>query len=58
MSMETQETPSRDALDQKLNRIFAGKVVALGTKHRIPTPVNETILRIVHVLEQQSGARP
>jgi len=31
--------------------IFAGKVVALGAKHGIATPVNETILRIIHVLE-------
>ncbi len=32
--------------------IFAGKVVELGKSHGIPTPVNQTILNIVHVLEQ------
>lgn len=31
--------------------IFAGKVVALGKTHGIPTPVNETLLRIIRVLE-------
>jgi 2-dehydropantoate 2-reductase len=32
--------------------IFAGKVIELGKKHNIPTPVNQTLLSIVHVLEQ------
>jgi 2-dehydropantoate 2-reductase len=32
--------------------MFAGKVVELGQKHGIPTPVNETMLRLIHVLEQ------
>ncbi|MGD2205590.1 MAG: 2-dehydropantoate 2-reductase [Anaerolineae bacterium] len=32
--------------------MFAGKVVELGQKHGIPTPVNETMLRMIHVLEQ------
>jgi 2-dehydropantoate 2-reductase len=32
--------------------IFAGKVVELGKSHDIPTPVNQTLLNIVHVLEQ------
>jgi len=32
--------------------IFAGKVVELGKSHGIPTPVNETLLNIIHVLEQ------
>jgi 2-dehydropantoate 2-reductase len=31
---------------------FAGKVVELGRAHGIPTPVNQTILHIIHVLEQ------
>ena len=31
---------------------FAGKVVDLGKSHGIPTPVNQTLLSIVHVLEQ------
>ena len=30
--------------------IFAGKVVALGLKYGIPTPVNETILHIIRAL--------
>ena len=32
--------------------MFAGKVVELGAKHGIPTPVNQTVLQIIHVLEQ------
>ena len=32
--------------------VFAGKVVELGKGHGIPTPVNQTLLSIVHVLEQ------
>jgi 2-dehydropantoate 2-reductase len=35
--------------------IFAGKVVALGQRHLIPTPVNETVQRIIKVMENQSG---
>jgi 2-dehydropantoate 2-reductase len=33
--------------------MFAGKVVELGAVRGIPTPVNETLLRIIHVLEEQ-----
>jgi 2-dehydropantoate 2-reductase len=36
--------------------IFAGKVVELGKSQGIPTPVNETVLSIVHVLEQCSDS--
>lgn len=32
--------------------IFGGKVVELGKAHAVPTPVNETLLRIIRVLEQ------
>lgn len=32
--------------------MFAGKVAELGQKHGIPTPVNETMLRMIHVLEE------
>ncbi len=32
--------------------IFAGKAVELGKSHGIATPVNQTVLSIVHVLEQ------
>jgi 2-dehydropantoate 2-reductase len=32
--------------------IFGGKMVALGGAHGIPTPVNETVLRIIRVLER------
>ena len=32
--------------------MFAGKVVELGHKYGIPTPVNETLLRIIKVKEQ------
>ena len=33
--------------------IFGGKVVELGKIHGIPTPVNQTALRIIQVLEQR-----
>lgn len=33
--------------------IFAGKAVALGKDLRVPTPVNETVLRIIKVLESR-----
>jgi 2-dehydropantoate 2-reductase len=32
--------------------VFAGKVAELGKRHSIPTPVNQALLNIVHVLEQ------
>lgn len=32
--------------------MFAGKVIELGQKHGVPTPVNETMLRMIHILEQ------
>jgi 2-dehydropantoate 2-reductase len=35
--------------------IFAGKVVELGQSYGIPTPVNQTVLRIIQVLEQNPG---
>jgi 2-dehydropantoate 2-reductase len=35
--------------------MFAGKVVELGRKHDIPTPVNETMLSSIHILEQYQG---
>jgi 2-dehydropantoate 2-reductase len=37
--------------------IFAGKVVELGKIYDIPTPVNETLLRIIHVLEFVNDSR-
>ena len=33
--------------------IFAGKMVQLGARHGIPTPVNETLLHAIKVLEQK-----
>ena len=35
--------------------LFCGKVVALGETHGVATPVNQTLLRSVHVLEQYSA---
>jgi 2-dehydropantoate 2-reductase len=32
--------------------VFAGKVVELGKKYNVPTPVNQAFLSIIHVLEQ------
>ncbi len=36
--------------------IFAGKVVDLGNHYRVPTPVNETLQRIIKVIEIFGGA--
>ena len=30
---------------------FGGKVLELGLKHEIPTPVNKVLVRIIRVLE-------
>ena len=35
----------------------AGTVVELGMRHHIPTPVNETLLRMVKTLEQSYSLR-
>ncbi|BBO76975.1 2-dehydropantoate 2-reductase [Desulfosarcina widdelii] len=35
--------------------LFAGRVVELGRKYNIPTPVNATVQRIIKVIESQSG---
>ena len=35
--------------------IFAGKVVALGNQYLVPTPVNETLQRIIKVIEYKNG---
>jgi len=35
--------------------VFSGKVIALGEQYNIPTPVNETIFRIIRALEQGYG---
>lgn len=37
--------------------MFAGKVVSLGNKYKIPTPINGAILRMINVLEA-TGASP
>lgn len=37
--------------------IFAGKVVALGQAHNIPTPVNQMLLHAIRVLEIKAGNR-
>jgi 2-dehydropantoate 2-reductase len=34
---------------------FAGKMVELGRMHGIPTPANEVVLSIIHVLEQSGN---
>jgi len=36
--------------------VFAGKAVELGRRHGIPTPVNQTVLSIIHVLEQNQAS--
>lgn len=35
--------------------IFAGKVATLGKEYHVPTPVNETLLRIIKVIENRRG---
>lgn len=37
--------------------LFAGTVVGLGKKHGVPTPVNETLLRIIRVMEETTELR-
>ena len=32
--------------------MFAGKVIELGKKHGIPTPINQTLYRVITVIEQ------
>jgi 2-dehydropantoate 2-reductase len=32
--------------------MFAGKVIELGKKHGIPTPINQTLYRLIKVIEQ------
>ena len=32
--------------------IFSGKVIALGEKYNIPTPVNQAVFQIIRVLEE------
>jgi 2-dehydropantoate 2-reductase len=32
--------------------MFAGKVIELGKKHRIPTPINQTLYRFIKVIEE------
>jgi 2-dehydropantoate 2-reductase len=35
--------------------IFGGKVIALGKANGIPTPVNQTVVRIIRAMEQTAG---
>lgn len=35
--------------------IFGGQVMAMGAKYRVPTPVNETVLRIIKVIESNEA---
>ena len=35
--------------------VFSGEVIALGKQYNIPTPVNETVFRIIRILEQGYG---
>jgi 2-dehydropantoate 2-reductase len=36
--------------------VFAGRVITLGKQYNIPTPVNETVFRIITLLEKGYGA--
>ena len=33
--------------------VFAGKVVAMGEKYHVPTPVNQTVLHMIRVIENR-----
>jgi 2-dehydropantoate 2-reductase len=35
--------------------IFAGKMVSMGEKYQVPTPVNETIFQIIKVIENKNS---
>jgi 2-dehydropantoate 2-reductase len=35
--------------------IFAGKIVSMGEKYQVQTPVNETVLRIIKVMESKDS---
>jgi len=35
--------------------VFGGKVIELGREHGIPTPVNQTVVQIIRILEHSSG---
>ena len=35
--------------------MFAAEVVAQGRKYKVPTPVNETLLLMIQILEKQKG---
>lgn len=35
--------------------LFAGKVIELGRKYQVPTPVNETLYTIIRALETSLG---
>lgn len=41
-----------DARQKTEVEIFSGRVISLGKKHNIPTPVNQTIFQIIRILEQ------
>jgi 2-dehydropantoate 2-reductase len=36
--------------------VFGGKVISLGKTYGIPTPVNQTVVQIIHILEQSHAA--
>jgi 2-dehydropantoate 2-reductase len=38
--------------------IFAGKVVDMGEEYQVPTPVNDTVLHIIRVLEVRAPNKP
>jgi 2-dehydropantoate 2-reductase len=44
-----------DARQKTEVEVFSGRVITLGKKHNIPTPVNLTVFQIIRVLEQSFG---
>lgn len=36
--------------------MFAGKVMELGRSYGVPVPINETLFRLIRVMEQESGS--
>lgn len=42
-----------DAARKTEVEVFAGKVVAMGEKYHVPTPVNRTLLHAIKAIESQ-----
>ena len=50
MNMETQDSPARDALDQKVNQVFAGKVVRKDLVRKVKVGANVPVFVLEYLL--------